>query len=291
MDKNTKGQAAIIACAILWSTSGLFIKILQWHPLVIAGLRSLIAALFMLGIKYAARTRNDYGKVKLRYVWGAALAYSATMILFVTANKLTTSANAILLQYSAPIWAAVLGWALAKEKPRIEHWIALGVVLVGLVIFFKDGIGSGSFLGDSLAVLSGIAFGAYSVFMRLQKEGNPADSMILSHFITALVCMPFFFIFFPSFTFASTGSILFMGIFQIGLASVLFSYGICRVTAVQAMLTAIIEPLLNPLWVLVVTGEKPGVSALIGGGIIITAVMASSLVGKRREKLEQVLNG
>jgi drug/metabolite transporter (DMT)-like permease len=204
------------------------------------------------------------------------------MILFIFANKMTSSANAILLQYSGPIWAALLGWVLAKEKPRIEQWAAMGAVIIGMLIFFKDGISGGNFAGDCMAILSGIAFGAYSVFMRLQKEGNPADSMIISHLITAFVGLPFLFIFMPSFSLMSLGAISFMGIFTIGLASICFSYGIRHVSAVQALLLALIEPVLNPVWVLAATGEKPSVSALIGGGIIIIAVTVSSLLGKRR---------
>jgi LPXTG-motif cell wall-anchored protein len=98
------------------------------------------------------------------------------------------------------------------------------------------------------------------------------------------VCLPFFFSAAPIFTFANTGAIFFMGIFTIGMASVLFSYGIRHISAVQALLLALIEPVLNPIWVLAATGEKPSVSALIGGGIIIIAVTASSLMGKRRKE-------
>lgn len=257
--------------------------------MVIAGARSLIAALFMLAVKYLPRkpqgaSQKVYGKAPLRHFLGAAISYSVCMILFLIANKTTTSANAILLQYSGPIWAALLGWFLAKEKPRAEQWAAMGAVIIGMLIFFKDGIGGGSFFGDSMAVLSGIAFGAYSVFMRLQKEGNPADSMILSHLITVVLCFPFVFIAAPVLTFSSAGAILFMGIFTIGMASICFSYGICYVSAVQALLLALIEPVLNPVWVLSATGEKPSASALIGGGIIVTAVAVSSLIGKRRKE-------
>ncbi|MDR2900812.1 MAG: DMT family transporter [Treponema sp.] len=281
MDKHTKGQIAILLCAVLWSTSGLFIKIVDWHPMLIAGSRSFIAALFMLAVKCFSKPREVYGSAPRRHFWGAAISYAACMILFMFANKMTTSANAILLQYSGPIWAALLGWGLAKEKPRAAQWVAIGAVIVGMLIFFKDGIGGGNFLGDCMAILSGIAFGAYSVFMRLQKDGNPADSMILSHVITAAVGLPFLFMSAPAFTFENIGAISFMGIFTIGLASVFFSNGIRNVSAVQALLLALIEPVLNPIWVLAATGEKPSVSALIGGGIIIIAVTASSLVGKK----------
>jgi drug/metabolite transporter (DMT)-like permease len=211
------------------------------------------------------------------------MAYAATMISFVIANKLTASANAILLQYSAPVWAALLGWALAKEKPHWEHWAALVLVMGGLLLFFKGGLAGGSALGNGVAVLSGICFGANSAFMRMQKEGDPADSMLTAHIITAAFCVPFLFLFPPVPGAAAVGAVLFMGFIQIGTASLLFAYGIRRISAVQAMLTAMIEPVLNPLWVLLVTGEKPAPEALLGGGIIVAAVLFSSIIGKQRE--------
>ncbi|MDR2029216.1 MAG: DMT family transporter, partial [Treponema sp.] len=254
MNRNVKGQWAIVVCAVLWSTSGLFIKIVNWHPLIIAGLRSFIAALFMTGMGRIRRGSGKKGKAQPGMFWGAAISYALTMILFVIANKHTASANAILLQYSAPIWAAIFGWALAGERPYGEHWAALGAVIIGLLLFFKDGLAGGSFWGDCVAILSGIAFGLHSVFMRLQKEGDPADALILSHWITAAACIPFLFIAPPELSAPNCLAIVFMGIIQIGAASLLFSYGIRRVKAIQAMLTAVVEPVLNPLWVLAVTG-------------------------------------
>jgi drug/metabolite transporter (DMT)-like permease len=279
------GQGAVLLCAIFWSTSGLFIKLIDWHPMIIAGTRSLIAALFMVLLRIAGSRRKAFVRQKLNIknvqFWGGGIAYSATMLLFCSANKLTTSANAIMIQYSAPIWAALLGWALAKEKPARANWFSLGMVIAGLCLFFKDGwYGSQegvSFSGNALALASGICFGANSVFMRTQKEGDPADSMILAHILTALASIPFFFVAPPVINPGNTGAIFFMGIVQIGMASLLFAYGIKRVTAVKAMLTAAVEPILNPVWVLLVTGERPTLTAVLGGIIIIVAVLVSSL--------------
>ncbi|MDR2402547.1 MAG: DMT family transporter [Spirochaetaceae bacterium] len=277
------GQGAILLCAVLWSTSGLFIKLIDWHPILIAGSRSLVAVLVLGIVRIVCRRRRRGVRGKFRYVLAGGIAYATTMISFVTANKLTASANAILLQYSAPVWAALLGWFFIREKPHWEHWAALLMVMGGLLLFFKDGLAGGSILGDGLALFSGIAFGANSVFLRIQKEGNPADSMFLAQLFTGAFSIPFFFIYPPCINPANVGCILFMGVFQIGAASLLFAYGIKRVPAVQAMLTAAIEPILNPIWVLLVTGEKPSLSAILGGGIIIAAVVLSSCIGKRRE--------
>jgi drug/metabolite transporter (DMT)-like permease len=270
------GEAAVFLCAILWSTGGLCVKLIDWHPVVIAGIRSLLAALFMVMIRFLIPSRRRI-PFKLRFLWGGGIVYSATMLLFCIANKLTTAANAILLQYSAPVWAALLGWAMAKEKPKPANWVSLAMVTGGLCLFFKDGLEGGSFAGNICALLSGIAFGANSVFMRIQKEGDPADSMILAHILTAAASIPFILIHQPLFTAVNTGAILFMGIVQLGMASILFAYGIKRVSAVQAMLTASIEPILNPVWVLLITGEKPSFAALLGGAVIIAAVLVSTL--------------
>jgi drug/metabolite transporter (DMT)-like permease len=210
------------------------------------------------------------------------------MLTFITANKLTTSANAIMLQYSAPIWAGLLGWILLREKTRWEHWGALVLVIGGMILLFRDGLvhpGAGklSLAGDILAVVSGMLFGAHSVFLRMMKEGNTSDSLLAAHVISAVICFPFFFLYPPGLSAASALSILYMGIVQIGVASLLFSYGIKRISAVGAMLTAMIEPVLNPVWVLAVTGEKPSAHALAGGGVIIAAIAASTIIGKRRE--------
>ncbi|GHU54558.1 membrane protein [Spirochaetia bacterium] len=279
-----KGQGAIFCTAVLWSTSGLFIKLVDWHPLVIAGTRSFVAALFLLAVRLLFPPKTGSEKNRLLPLWLGAVVYIVTMITFVTANKLTSSANAIMLQYSAPVWAALLGWLLVKEKPHWEHWGALVLVAGGMTLFFRDGLSTGHLFGDCLAILSGIFFGAHSVVLRMMKNGNPRDSMLLAHVLNAVISIPFIIIYTPHFTVPTVIPIVFMGLIQIGCSSILFAYGIKRVSAVQAMLTAMIEPVLNPVWVLAVTGEKPSASALAGGGIIIAAVAASSYIGKRREQ-------
>ena len=278
------GQGAVLATAFFWSTSGLVIKLINWHPVVIASLRSLVAVLFLLIVRLISPPPKGVKNPPFP-LWAGAFANAFTMLLFVTANKLTTSANAILLQYGAPVWAALLGWWLVKEKPRWEHWGALVLVIGGLLLFFRDslGLGSGAFMGDELAVLSGVTFGAHSVFLRMMKNGNPRDSILLSHLICFIAGLPFIFLYPPAFSVSSVLPLVYMGVIQIGVAAVLFSYGIKRISAVQAMLTATAEPVLNPLWVLIVTGEKPSHAALAGGAIIVIAVVASSLVGMRRE--------
>jgi len=281
IDSRLLGQGAVFLCAVLWSTSGLFIKLVDWHPVVIAGSRSLIAAVFMLIVRKITWPEKR-PKNKIIPMWAGAVVYSLTMLTFVIANKLTTAANAILLQYSAPVWAAILGWLLVKEKPRWEHWAAMVCICGGFVLFFRDSSGPGGFLGDMLSIFSGLLFGLNSVLLRMQKDGNPADSMLLSHVISFAISIPFMILYPPILTKTTVIPIIYMGIVQIGCASLLYSYGLKRIAAVQAMLTSTIEPLLNPVWVLIFTGEMPAVSAIIGGSIILAAVLLSTIIGKRR---------
>ena len=285
-NQQVAGQAALLFAAFLWSTSGLFIKLVDWHPVVLTGIRSLISAAFLLTVRFISPPKKTVKKQTFT-LWAGGISYALTMLTFVVANKHTTSANAILLQYSAPVWAALLGWWLNKEKPHWEHWGALGMVFLGLFIFFKDSLGTGSLFGDGLALASGLFFAANCVFMRMMKDGDPRDILLLSHTICAVVAIPFCFLHPPVLTFSTVLPVVYMGIFQLGLASAVYAYGMKRISAVQAMLTATIEPICNPLWVFIVIGEKPTSLALIGGAVILTAVLISSIIGKQREVVKK----
>ena len=278
------GQFAVLFTAILWSSSGLFVKLLEWHPVVIASTRSYIAVFFLLIIRFIYPPPSGTKNAPIP-LWIGALAHASSMICFVIANRITTAANAIMLQYSAPIWGAFLAWWLIKERPRWEHWGALVLIFGGMLLFFRGSFGSGAILGDLLAVVSGISFGLYSVLLRKIKDSNPGDLMLLGHAVCAFFGIPFIILHPPSLGLFSVSIILYMGIIQIGLATVLFVYGMKRVRAIQAMLIATIEPILNPLWVFIIIGERPSLTALIGGAIIIATVLASSTIGWRRENL------
>ena len=271
----TQGPAilAVAACALLWSTGGLFVKLISWNPFAIAGVRSLIGGLVIL--LFLRRPRFTWSFAQI----AGAVSYAACMILFVTANKLTTAANAILLQYTAPLYAAVLGWIFLKEKAHALDWVTMAVVIGGMVLFFMDSLTLGGMQGNLLAILSGVFFAGAMVSFRAQKNGSSLESILLSHCITLVVSIPFLWQGAP--TLAGWGALAFLGIFQIGLSSLLLTYGVKHVTAVQSLLTAVLEPLFNPIWVFLVLGERPGPRAMVGGAIILVAVTARSLVSLR----------
>ena len=277
------GVLAIAATALLWSTSGMLIKLLPWSPLTIAGGRSIIASIVIL-----LYTRNL--KIKFTfYKVAAAVANSATMLLFIAANKYTSAANAILLQYVCPVITALLAMWLLKEKTRLEHWIAVVFVVGGMLIIFFDRLGGGHWLGNLLAIASAFTFSFVFIFIRKQKDGQPLEAFLLSHWITAVIGLgATFFMPLPVFNIKTIGAISALGIFQVGFSYVLFSYGIKRVTAINANLIAMIEPVMNPVWVLLVIGEIPTINTIIGGAIIIAAVTAASIVSAKRDNLSSL---
>ncbi len=268
-----KAIAAVAVCALLWSTGGLFIKIVSWNPFALAGVRSLIGGLVIL--LYLRRPRFTWSLAQV----AGAVSYAACMVCFVAATKLTTAANAILLQYTAPLYAAVLGWVFLGEKASGVDWVAIAVVLCGMALFFMDKLSIGGMRGNLLALASGVFFAGAIVAFRAQKEGSPLESILLSHAITFLISIPFLWRGAPSLV--GWGALAFLGVFQIGISSIFLSYGVKHVTALQSLLTSVLEPIFNPVWVFLVIGEAPGPRALAGGAIILVTVTARSVISLR----------
>jgi drug/metabolite transporter (DMT)-like permease len=278
--KRPQGIAAVALCALLWSTSGLFIKLVPWNPLAIAGVRSLFGGLVMLA--WLRRPHLTWSRTQI----AAALFYAATMISFVVANKLTTSANAILLQYGAPVYAALLAAPLLGERTHWYDWLTIAATLGGMVLFFLDELSAGGLAGNLVAVASGVLFAFAMVLLRKQKDGSPLESIMLSQFLTFAVSIPFLFSGMPGTGAAASGrpallawlALAYLGVFQMGLSSILLAYGVRHVTAVQSFLISMIEPIFNPVWVFLLLGEAPTGRALAGGVVILAATTLRSLL-------------
>ncbi len=285
--RRAAGLLSVALCAVLWSTGGLFIKMVPWAPFAIAGSRSLIAAVVLF--LFLRRPRFTWSAAQII----CALAYSATMITFVLSNKLTTAANAILLQYTAPVYAAFLGALILGEKTRWYDWATIAAAVAGMALFFLDRLSSGGAAGNIISAASGVFFAIFMVFLRKQKDGSPLESILLSHVLTFLVAIPFII---PEIRrsagtaeFAGAlGGVAFLGVFQVGISSILLSYGVRHVTALQSLLTSVIEPILNPVWVFLLLGEIPSPMAFVGGGIILAAVTARSILALRAAKAPEV---
>lgn len=264
MEKRTRAIIYLIITAVLWSLGGVLIKSVKWNPIAIAGARSAISSLLILA--YIRKPKFTWSSDQIL----ASIFYAGTVILFVSANKLTTAANAILLQYGAPIYVAILGSIILKEKTTIADWITIAVVIFGMFLFFLDELQPGNLFGNIVAILSGIAFALYIIFMRKQKDESPIESTLLGNILTAIIGLPFMLSSSP--TGSSWIGIVLLGTVQLGLSYILYSIAIKEVTALEAILIPIIEPILNPIWVFLVMREAPGRWAFIGGAIILVSV-------------------
>lgn len=267
MDKHHLQAIVLLAItAMLWSLGGLLIKLVTWNPVAIAGMRSGIAALVMLTILKKPKFTWSYAQI------GAAISYAFTVILFVTANKMTTSTNAIMLQYTAPVYVALLSAWMLKEKIRISDWVTIFLVIGGMVLFFVDKLSPGHFWGNIIAILSGISFGMLAIFTRMQKNESPLESLFLGNMLTALIGLPFMFQSAPD-TKSWIGLGL-LGVFQLGLSYILYAKAMKHATALEGVIVPILEPILNPIWVFIGIGETPSKWALIGGLIVLISVTA-----------------
>ena len=265
---------ALVITAVAWSTSGILIKLVDWNAMAITGVRSLISGTVLL--VYLRRPRITWHLDQIT----AAVAYAATMFTFVAANKLTTSANAIFLQYLSPVFVALLGIWLLGERPRKGEWIIIGVVIAGMGLFFVDRLTLSGMEGNLIAILSGVCFATFIVLMRRQHTGSPLESMMLGHFLAAVISIPFWF---RSGGPDTTGwiALLLLGVFQVGLSSVLFSFAVKHVTALGASIITLIEPVLNPVWVFLFVGEAPSLATVAGGTIILAMITLRSILGIR----------
>ncbi len=262
----TAAIASLVSAAVLWSSGGLLIKFVAWNPLAIAGIRSAISAVIVMAV-----VRKPHFHLSLPQM-GGAVSYAATVIFFVSATKLTTAANAIILQYTAPIYVAMFSSRFLKEK---IHWFdaaAVAVVLCGIVLFFLDDLTPGGYLGNVLALLAGFAMAWLGLFLRKQKDTSPVETALLGNVVTVFITFPFMLSGRPGLY--DWLALCALGVFQLGFSYVLYSYAIKKVRAIDAMLIFTIEPILNPVWVYLFIGEAPGRWAFVGGVLVVVAVVS-----------------
>jgi drug/metabolite transporter (DMT)-like permease len=206
-----------------------------------------------------------------------AVAYAGTTILFVTANKLTTAANAILLQYTAPVWIALLGaWFLGERATRVD-WLTIVVVFGGMTLFFCDNLQFAGFAGNLVALASGVAFASMTLLLRKQKDTSAEESIFLGNLLAGVIGLPFIF---KAGLLPNAGSWVALGLLgtiQLGVSYLLYARAIRHVTALEAVLIPVIEPILNPVWVLLALGERPGSLPILGGAIVLTAATLRAL--------------
>jgi DME family drug/metabolite transporter len=290
------GVVLVIAAAVLWSGGGIGVKSIDLPPLAIAGYRALFAIPVMAldAVLRARRNRAVLAPLVRRWrVWGAAVSYALMVVTFVISAKMGSPSNAILIQYSGPIYVAIFAWPILRERLRVADGFAIIGCLLGLAIFFAGKLAPGELAGNAFAVLSSFGFAGLPLFMLAEERAvreRPAEdasislaettvapivAMTLGNAIAALICAPVVVTHRPS-----VGDLLvlfLLGTFQIGVPYILYGIAVRHLRAVESSLLATVEPLLTPLWLFLFQGEIPGRSALLGGGVIVGAVALQSL--------------
>ena len=247
------------------------IKLIPWPPLVIAGLRSGIAAIVIY--LYDRPQKLPVGK----YTLGGAVAYAVMVIFFVLANKLTSAGNTILIQYTAPVYVALFGYSFLGEKAGFKDWITILIILTGLLLFFLDELSGTSLWGNIAAWCSGFGLAGLILFLRKQKHGRPIDSVLLGNLLTFSLCTPFIV---QDVTFEADVwlKIIFLGIIQLGLAYILFTIAIKHVTALDAVIYPVVEPICNPIFAYIFLNETLGFFARIGGLLVLAGVIGRGVL-------------
>jgi drug/metabolite transporter (DMT)-like permease len=281
MTFRTKCLLLLIVTAALWSTAGVSIKTIEWNPLAIASSRSLVAGLFMA---FLARKQKIFSRRPSKNTLAGAVALALVSICFVSATKLTTAANAILLQYTAPIWVALAAPFILKERTRGLDWFFIALTAGGMALFFMDSLSAEGFWGIIIAIGCSLAFAGMAIAMRFNKtDGPPFAMMVYGNMMVFLAGLYFWQPPWP--TFRDVIIIVLLGVFQFGLAYHLFALASQGVTSLELVLITALEPILNPILVFLFLGERPGLWALLGGSVVLLSVTAWSVIKTKRQPI------
>ena len=275
MTERQRGILLIAAAAILWSSGGIGIKGVADPALKVSFYRSLFAGIALLAL-LRGRVLGRRWKSTPAFM-AAIISYGGCLTTFVIATKWTTAANAIFLQYAGVVWVLLLSPIVIREPMQRRDVIAIIVAMSGMALFFVGKFEARGMSGNLMALLSSVFFAF--LILSLRRENAAAESAVTwGNFALALLLLPFV-AGDLSLTPKSAGVFLFLGVFQIGLAYVLFVRGLKHVTATQASLTGMLEPVANPIWVFLFLGERPSAFASIGALIVLGAIGWHTMAG------------
>ena len=280
METSTKsafyGPLMMLIASILFATGGILCKLIPWSPLAINGVRNLLGGL-LIGA-YLLATHHKL-KFNLKILFGAICMCGVTT-LFIVANKLTTAANAIVLQYTAPIWIILLSAFILKKKPQAREIITILVVLVGIVLFFIDGIGAGNTWGNIAAVAAGVFYAG--LFLLNSLPGADAlSALFIGQLGTGIILSPLV-IKETDFSAVPIIAVIALGIFQVGLAYIFFNLATSHTSPVTASIINGVEPILSSVLVAVFWGEMLTPLSLIGAVIVVAAILVYNILTSRK---------
>lgn len=278
----------VLAAAVLWSTGGLFIKANSLSPFELSFGRSLLGA---VTVAFVTR-RERFGINGVSAL--ASILYAALLVLFVMATKLTTAANAIFLQYTAPVYVLLLEPLFYKERIRLRDLITVAACICGMSLFFVGKLQPHDVQGNLVALASGLCFAFYLLLLRHDKSRavNRASSVIYGNLLVVIFCAPAFFgAVQRGIGGGDLAGMAYLGVIQIGIAYLLFTRAMARgVRSLDAGIISYIEPVLNPIWVFLFLSERPSTWAILGGAIIVSAVVFHMVTDARakRESLKDL---
>ncbi|MCR5181965.1 MAG: DMT family transporter [Clostridia bacterium] len=283
MSTKRKGELMMVVCAVLWSISGITMKYIDWSPFLISGGRGLFSAL----IVYLSMRVSHYPMKFTKKSMGIAICTFINILTFISANKLTTAANAIVLQYTAPIFVVLITVFVLKRRLKAHEIIAVLVAICGVVLFFLDQMSPQGMLGNILATTSGFFMGlVYALSGEIKDDGERISGLVIGHALLALIGIPVGLVFTDpaNITLVPILLVVFLGTVQMGIPYVLFGRASVMISGVELSLITMLEPMLNPLWVALIYGEIPGPRALFGMLLIIGAVVAYTVIDAKRSK-------
>tara|TARA_B000000437_G_scaffold9727_1_gene8197 strand:+ start:97 stop:933 length:837 start_codon:yes stop_codon:yes gene_type:complete len=272
-----KANGILIVAALMWSVGGLFIKLVELSPLAITGTRSLAAAGVLL--IYLQKVKWYWNK----YFIIGVISYASMMVLYVTSIRLTTAANAIFLEFTAPVYVVVLSYFILNERVTFFDILSIIVIFCGMGLFFFDELTFEGFWGNILATIAGVCLGIVTVMLRKEKD-SAFDMVFFGNLLTAILCLPFMFSGFNETVTVDWLIIFGLGVVQLGLPYILYTLALRYVHAIDAILVSMIEPILNPIWVFLFVGERIGEWAVYGGALVLFGSLGRALMKLYLEK-------
>ncbi len=280
MTKENKTIVEMLVCAALWSIAGVLMKFIPWNGFAVAGMRSLIAGATIFIYTRIKHYKLVVSKKTLLCGFFTGLLYTC----FAVSNKLTTAANAIVLQFTSPVFVILISAVFLKTKIRKRDFIVVLFTLTGISLFFRDQLGPGYMLGNIIAILAGVFMAAMFVIVGNLEGEARFSGIIFGQLFTFLIGLPFIIITKPVFDTTSVIFILILGIFQLGIAYILYVKSSRYCPPLACCLLGALEPLLNPVWVAIFYGEMPGIFAIIGAAIVIISITVWCVVDSISDK-------
>ncbi len=265
-----RGAVLVALATLCWSSSGVISRLTRSDSWTLQCWRSVFACLFLLAV-LAARRHGLRALRQLGWVgWGVAVSFALSMITFITALRLTTVAHVLIFQAASPFFAAILAWLLLKERVTRAMLLAIAATMLGIGVMVSDSLLGGRWVGDALSTVMCIAFAAVIVLARVDRRVDMLAASCAATVVAGLAAAPFSHM--PD-SGADLALMAAFGIFQMGLGAVCFTLGVRMLPAADAGLITVLEAVLAPIWTWLVVGEDPGWRALLGGAIVIAAVV------------------